>query len=112
MKTNTSKTTHQTKAGLRNLSTAFDECEQASNSKDSSVVLDTVLSDTTSSFTLSDTLFNSSLLSSSSSVLLNEDSKICVNDGKPPPTLFQSIKVEEITEVPWPDAYKHKCHGI
>lgn len=91
------------------MSTAFDECE-ASNSKDSSLVTDTAISDTTSSFTLSDSLLNSSILSLHSSSVFNEDSKVCDNDEKP--TLYQSIKVDEITNVSWPDSYGHKCHGI
>ncbi|XP_011496399.1 PREDICTED: uncharacterized protein LOC105361016 [Ceratosolen solmsi marchali] len=110
------KVYQQAKAGLRNLSTAFDACEQPNYLKfdhNDSLASGTEFSETTNSFTLSETLFNNcSILSTSTFTSFNEDSKIHDNDTEAPPTLFTSIKVEDVTVLPWPDAYKHKCHEI
>ncbi|XP_008217360.1 uncharacterized protein LOC100679267 [Nasonia vitripennis] len=104
------------KAPLRNLSTAFDACERSSYlqvDKNDSVAVDAVFSDTTSSLTLSDTLLNSSIVSSSTFAVLNEDSKLGDSDDKEaPPTLFTSISCEEVAKLSWPAMLKHKCPEI
>jgi hypothetical protein len=112
----TNKIFQQAKAGLRNLSTAFNACEESSYLKhdhNNSLAIDGEFSETTSSFTLSETLFNNcSILSASTFTSFNEGSKILDNDKEIPPTLFTSIKVNDAAVLPWPDAYKHKCHEI
>ena len=113
----TSRSSYQGKPGLRNLSTAFDACEQSSYLKidnNDSLAVDAESTDTTSSFSLSDTLLNqSSVFSQSTLTPRSEDSKLNEsNDKETCSPLYTSILVDEAVKLSWPDSYGHRCHEL
>ncbi|XP_058797580.1 uncharacterized protein LOC131667860 [Phymastichus coffea] len=110
MSTDEKKIFHPPKGSLRNLSTAFDACEQLSNSRHDNNESLMNFPDNGNSFS---SLLNNSSFLSVSTLALNEESKLGDSGiQEQPPMSYMSMNVNEVTKLPFKDAFAHRCHDI
>ncbi|KAJ8684406.1 hypothetical protein QAD02_020198 [Eretmocerus hayati] len=104
------------KSGLRNLSTAFDACEQSNQSKigvDEIAGIDSDFPDSSISLDLPEIQFDNSSITCFNSGSQNDESKLCnTNDQSQVSVLYTSLSVNDAPETPWPASFGHRCHDI
>lgn len=97
---------YPSKAGLRNLTTAFDACQQLSNSKGIEFF------ETMSTCIFSERLFNASCSSAASIEITARDQRSKLYKSEESLALYRSTTVEEIASLTWPQVQRHKCHDL
>ena len=120
--TNGRSSDHRAKTSLRNLTTAFDACDRTSisttiTSGDNFENEKPKIPIRTSSFGLDEISLSDgqTSIASSSDIRVNTDNGKRVTfkvSGEEPTPFFSTISVEDVQNVGWPLAFKHKTHGI